>query len=87
MFEPETGFLVSGGSDAKIIVWDLGGEFLSTFVRMKRSSDADFRSILFARSFAGPGIQQKPLTKKHILGGHKQGVLDIAINKDYIVSW
>jgi len=29
MFEPETGFMVSGGSDAKIIVWDLGGEFFA----------------------------------------------------------
>ena len=27
MYEEETGFMVSGGSDAKIIVWDLGGQF------------------------------------------------------------
>lgn len=36
---------------------------------------------------AGPGLPSRPIQKKIVLTGHTQGVLDVALSDDYIVSW
>ncbi|CED82835.1 Beta-TrCP (transducin repeats containing)/Slimb proteins [Phaffia rhodozyma] len=57
-YDEETGLLVSGGSDCKVNIWDLGG----------------------------PGVPQREVVRKATIEGHSQGVLDVALSTDYIVS-
>jgi WD40 repeat protein len=42
---------------------------------------------LTSHACAGPGFPSQPLVKIGTLTGHTQGVLDVAINADYIISW
>jgi F-box and WD-40 domain protein 1/11 len=84
------GFMVSGSSDCSVCVWDL------TTGQIVASSDADGTSSVQgefeASTGAGSGSEDEPEREvnaevRAVLKGHMGGVLDLRIDKRWIVSW
>ena len=69
--EEGDGFMVSGSSDCTVLVWDLR--------RLWRASGGS--------KTGGNPINAGPELVKRVLRGHTGGVLDLRIDKQWIVSW
>lgn len=65
------GFMVSGSSDCTVLVWDLR--------RLWRASGGS--------RMGGVPVNAGPELVKRVLRGHSGGVLDLRIDKQWIVSW
>jgi len=77
----KTGFMVSGSSDCSVIVWDL---HLGPLVESDNFSTlSDDQSV----GFRDEGERVVEAQERAILKGHSGGVLDLRIDKRWIVSW
>ena len=67
----DIGFMVSGSSDRTVLVWDL-----RPLIKASRKAGKN----------GGP-INAGPELVARVLKGHSGGVLDLRMNKQWIVSW
>ncbi len=76
----KTGFMVSGSSDCTVRVWDL---------QLGPVVETDNESILSDESSAvqEDGERQVQADLRATLKGHSGGVLDLRIDRRWIVSW
>ena len=73
--EPKwSGFMVSGSSDCTVLVWDLGKLW-------HKCANASAKGGVYTPVSAGPELV------KCVLRGHSGGVLDLRIDRQWIVSW
>jgi F-box and WD-40 domain protein 1/11 len=78
-----TGFMVSGSSDTTVCVWDL---HLGAVVQQDdRASVDDDRTI--RGNLVEEADREVKGEVRSVLKGHNGGVLDIRIDKQWIVSW
>lgn len=74
------GFMVSGSSDCSVCVWDLG---LGPVVEHDSDMD-DYSNQIHVDD---DGERQVTAEVRAVLKGHSGGVLDLRIDKQWIVSW
>ena len=77
----ESGFMVSGSSDMSVFVWDLSKLGLPGFARGCVSSERGSNGAVF------DGREGESELVRSVLRGHSRGVLDLKIDKKWIVSW
>lgn len=96
----KTGFMVTGSSDCSICVWDLHlGPLLESdddsssvhSISLSSNESADHHasksSTLSRKSERDEGERTVTAEVRAILKGHGGGVLDLRIDKKWIVSW